>query len=288
MRTFESIVSFDGIDPEYFPTIDLPVVRGRNFTSTDDARATRVAIVSESLGRALAGEGDPYGYRITQPFTFRGEEAEVMEVVGIVPDIITNVGALKPLEIYVPIAQTSASPRQDLFIRPASDLGAASRATLQAIAAIDPDISIEPLRTIDERLGDQLPVQQFGASVLGGLGAIATLLTALGIYVLADSAASARRREVGIRAALGASRWQICSLVLGEIGWLVGIGLALGLALVWLGSDAIRGLLFQIEPLDFATLAGVAAGFIVLALAVSIRPAVAAMRVDLTRILREE
>jgi ABC-type antimicrobial peptide transport system permease subunit len=130
--------------------------------------------------------------------------------------------------------------------------------------------------------------QTFGIYVLGGLGGIALLLTVLGTYVIAESLVVRRRRELGIRAALGARSAQLRGLVLHDTARLVGIGLLVGLALAAAGARLIRSLLYQVEPLDPAVLIGAAALIFGLALLVSLRPAFAVTRVDLTRSLRED
>jgi len=130
--------------------------------------------------------------------------------------------------------------------------------------------------------------QKFGASVLGALGLIAILLTLLGTYVLAESISVLRLREMGIRAALGARRSQLAAIVFGETLRLVGLGLIAGLMLAWSGANTIRAFLFRIPPLDPITLATTAALILVLALTVSMRPALRVARVDLSRVLREE
>jgi ABC-type antimicrobial peptide transport system permease subunit len=136
-------------------------------------------------------------------------------------------------------------------------------------------------------LSDMAP-QRFGMTVMGALGAIALLLSVLGAYVLAESMATFRRREMGIRAALGASGGHLRMLLLSETGRLVGTGLLLGFAIAWLGAGMIRAFLFEVEPFDPAVTAGVAAVIVSLTLLVSLRPALAAARVDLMRVLRED
>ena len=121
---------------------------------------------------------------------------------------------------------------------------------------------------------------------MGALGAIALLLSALGTYVLAESMATQRRREMGIRAALGARGRHLRTLLLTETFRLVGAGLLLGFALSWLGAGTLRAFLFQVEPFDPLVTGSVAVVIVVLALAVSLRPAFAATRLDLARVLR--
>ena len=142
--------------------------------------------------------------------------------------------------------------------------------------------------TVDERIGRQMNPQRFGIHVLGALGGIALLLTVLGTYVVAQSMVVRRRRELGIRAALGARSAQLRRLVLRDTARLVGIGLIAGLGLVFAGGRLIRSLLYHVQPLDPLVLAVTTAGIFGLALLVSLRPALEASRVDLTRTLREE
>jgi ABC-type antimicrobial peptide transport system permease subunit len=124
--------------------------------------------------------------------------------------------------------------------------------------------------------------------VLSALGGIALLLTVLGTYVIAQSMVVRRRRELGIRAALGAGAAQLRGLVLRDTARLVGIGLIAGLALAVAGARLIRSQLYQVEPFDPTVLVTAAAVIFGLALLVSLRPALEATRVDLTRSLREE
>jgi len=142
--------------------------------------------------------------------------------------------------------------------------------------------------TMQERIGRQMGAQQFGATVMAALGIVAILLTLLGAYVLADSMASMRMREMGIRAALGATRRQLGSIVLTQTARLVGIGIMAGLALAWLGANMIRAFLFRVQPLDPTVLLTVAGLILLLTMAVSLRAALRVARVDLAQVLRDD
>jgi putative ABC transport system permease protein len=144
------------------------------------------------------------------------------------------------------------------------------------------------MMTLEQQIAEQMNPQRFGIHVLGALGGIALLLTVLGTYVVAESMVVRRRRELGIRAALGAGRAQLRRLVLRDTARLVGIGLVAGLALAIAGGRLIRSLLYQVEPLDPAVLVTAAASIFGLALLVSLRPALEAARIDPARSLREE
>ena len=159
---------------------------------------------------------------------------------------------------------------------------------LAAARALDTRVTLLQVTTLDERMAEQMSPQRFGIHVLGALGGIALLLTVLGTYVVAESMVVRRRRELGIRAALGARSAQLRALVLRDTARLVGVGLIAGLALAFAGARLIRSLLYQVEPLDPVVLVTAATLIFGLALLVSLRPALAATRVNLTRSLREE
>jgi putative ABC transport system permease protein len=124
--------------------------------------------------------------------------------------------------------------------------------------------------------------------VLGSLGGIALLLTILGTYVLAETAAVMRTRELGIRAALGATTTSLTMLVVRESASLTIFGLCAGLLIAWMGASTIRAFLLHIQPLDPSTLGAVAVLILLVSVGVSIRPALRAARVDLAQVLRSE
>jgi predicted permease len=287
VRRFPSLVSYTGVDAQYFRTMGMRIIAGRDFTDADATAAPPPIIVSESFGRQLANGGDPIGHRITENSAPIGKPRAVVEIVGVVPDVITNVNVAEPLVMYYPRAEPSSRSRT-IVVRAAGDPALAMREVNAAVKAIDPAVTPGPMMTMEDRLLRQLGPQQFGGVVLGALGAIALLLTVLGTYVLAASMAAVRRREIGIRAALGASRVQIGRLLIAETATLVGAGLAAGLLLVWIGAGSIRAFLYRVEPLDVVTLIGVSTTILLLTLAVTLRPAIAAARVDLVGILRED
>ncbi len=280
-------IPYIAVDDNYFSTIGLPIVSGRGFTRSDTAGSPLVAVVSESLGRFVADGGNPLGRRVVA-WPFWQQPPVYLEVVGVVPDLITNVNATEPLVAYTSISQRPPSPGAGFALRAAGDPNATIRELLARVRELDPRVTPERVLTIDEQLGQQMNPQRFGVYVLSTLGAMALLLTVLGTYVIAQSMVVRRRRELGIRAALGAGSAQLRRLVLRDTARLVGVGLIAGLALAVAGARLIRSLLYQVEPLDPLVLVTVAAGIFGLALLVSLRPALEATRVDLNRTLREE
>ena len=286
-----SSMSIKGIDHRFLSTLELTVTAGRAFTTDDRAGAPGVAIVSASLAKAIAPEGSALGRRISPPQAYPLFAAT--EIVGVVPDIIRVPRGLNPLTLYLPSAQYvppvyPGSGGPSLVVRATRDPASAGRAVADTIRSLDPTIYPAPMTTIDAGILADMAPQRFGMTVMGALGAIALLLSVLGTYVLAESSAVLRRREMGIRAALGASGAQLGQILLTDTVRLVGIGLVIGVGMSWLGAETIRSFLFQVEPLDPFVTGGVAGAIIALALVVSLRPAIATARVDLARVLRDD
>jgi putative ABC transport system permease protein len=287
-RQFPSEVAFTSVDLEYFATIGLASVEGRVFAREDTPTAARVAVVSASFGRLIGNGETPLGRRITMPFSRSGQPADVITVVGVVPDLVSNVSVLQPLTIYMPNAQTGPSTRRTVTVKAAGDVEVARRELAATIRQIDSQATYPAFLSLEDRLWNQMGPQRFGAFVLGVLASLAVLLTLGAIYVLAESLTVLRMREMGIRAALGATGRQLSGLVLRETTLLVGVGLVGGLILAWASTETIRSFLYHVQPFDGITLSSVAALILLLALSVSLRPALRAARVDLASVLRAE
>jgi predicted permease len=286
-RQYMSLVA---IDDSYLATIGLRLLAGRGFTDRDGGGAPPVAIVSESLARAITRTGPVLGHRIGVDPTF--SPMKEVEIVGVVPDIRTP-RSLEPTTLYLPDRQYQVpvypgSGGPDMVIRPTGRPAAAIAAVSATIQSLDPGIRPAPMTTLDERIMATMAPQRFGMTLMGALGTIALLLSMLGTYVIAESMAALRRREMGIRAALGATGRQLGSILLTDTLRLVGAGLVLGFWLSWLGAETIRAFLFQVEPFDPVVTGVVSVIIITTAVAVSLRPALSAARLDLATVLRED
>ena len=284
-RQFPSTVWYRAVDPDYFRTMGLRLLEGRDFTADDRPATPPVAVVSKSLARLLARDA---ASALDRRVDGLSSTIPPVRVVGVVSDVVARINVLEPLAIYLPVAQSPSATYRDIAVRTASSADDARREILAAVKEIDPLVMPTPLRTLEARVIEQMAPQQFGATVLGALGLLAVLLTLLGVYVLTDSMASMRMREMGIRAALGATRRQLGSIAIAETGRLVGVGLIGGLGLTWLGANSLRAFLFQVQPLDPLTLGMVAALILALALAVSVRSALRMARVDLAAVLKSQ
>ncbi len=288
-RKLDGGIQLNSVGLNYVETMGLRIIQGRDFSSTDRAGAPAVGIVTASLARKIAGTGSPIGQHLLGDPRIAPID---VEIVGVVQDVRAP-GGLEPISLFMPDTQFQAriypgSGGTGLLVRPSGSLQAAIAAVNETVKSLDPSIRPQPMTTLDERIMDTMAPQRFGMTVMGALGSVALLLSVLGTYVIAESMAVLRRREMGIRAALGARGSQLGAILLSDTVRLVGAGLVLGLGLSWLGAETIRAFLFQVEPFDPIVTISVAVAILTLALAVSLRPALTAARLDLAKILRDE
>jgi putative ABC transport system permease protein len=286
-RSFPTIVRVEAVDARYLDTMRLPVTAGRGFAAADDA-GPLVAIASASMARQLGAGSGAVGRRIQLPWgRSPGAPVPVATVVGIVPDVISDVRELQPLTIYVPLAGYAPQTHRTLTVRAAGGVDPVARALVEAIREIEPAAVPPVVGTLSDAIARQMSPQRLGSAVLGGLGAIAVLLTALSVFVLADAFATFRTRELGIRSALGATGAGLVRLLLGETIRPVALGIAGGLGVSIAGARLVRAFVFQVEPLDPLRFAGIAGGLLAIAVVVSLRPALRAARIDVARTLRD-
>lgn len=284
------LVSLVAVDDGYMGTVGLRTLAGRGFTDRDGIGSPPVAIVSESLARALGGTDAILGQRVGVDPKF--SPMKESEIVGVVPDIRTP-NSLESAVLYLPDRQYQVrvypgSGGPGLVILPSGQVASALAAFSDTIQSLDPAVRPAPMTTLDERIMVTMAPQRFGMTLMGALGTIALLLSVLGTYVIAESMATLRRREMGIRAALGATGGQLGSILLLDTLRLVGAGLLLGFGLSWLGAETIRAFLFQVDPFNPVVTGIVSLTIITMALAVSLRPALTAARQDLATVLRQE
>jgi predicted permease len=268
------------ITDRYLETMGIPVLRGRNFNSTDNASATPVAIVSLSLAGRLWPGADPIGRQLVAGATR-------LEVIGVVPDAV-YVSAIErnpPPFYYVPLSQRYESGIT-LHIRTAGDPLALVPSVKGAVREIDSQLIVGRPRTLEEEFTASIGEQRTMAILIGMFGGIALVLAAVGLYGTMAHLAGQRTTEMGIRLALGARPSSIMMLVISEGLRLVAVGAALGLAGAFAGSRLLRSQLFNVAPTDLATFtSGAVVLLAVSALACAI-PARRAMKLDPVEALR--
>ena len=282
------------ITPGYFAAMGIPVRRGREFTESDTAGQPAVAIVSESFARRFLGDQDPIGLRIRQG----GDNAEIpwMTVVGVVGDVrhFGLAADLRP-EMFWPEAQATWGTTLNrlrraltVVVRTSDDPRRLLPSIRAQVADVDPLRPMIDVRTISDLVSGSVDVERFSMVLVTVFAAIGLVLAAAGVYGVMSYNVAARRREMGIRLALGARPSLLLRQVLRSGVTLAAAGAALGFAAAWMLGDAFTTQLFQTSPRDTWTLLGVAVLMFGTAVFACYRPARRAARVDPIEALRDE
>jgi predicted permease len=277
---------YNSVDPPYFETLRIPIVRGRAFTDADDETSPRVAMINEAFAKRYWPNDDPIGKR----FSILNKPGDPMEVIGVTKDgRYTDATERPDPYFFLPLAQHFDSFRtlQVRTLVPPEQLIADVR---QQIQALDPNLPIMDVRTMRDALNglNGYFVYRLGAGLAALLGFLGLILAVVGVYGVVSFAASQRTNEIGIRMAMGAQRRDILGMVLRQGIWLVGIGLLVGLAAAAGLTRAIANMLVGVSPNDPLTFSGVAVLLAGVVLTACYVPARRATRVDPLVALRYE
>jgi predicted permease len=271
----------------YLRTMRIPLVQGRDFTEADVVdSASRVIILSAALVRRIWPGEDAVGKRVR----IGGDDRPWMTVIGVCGDVRhTGLETTDLSGFYVPERQWYwADDQVVLVVRTAGDPAALAASVVRAVRSIDSGQPIVHVRTGSELIATSTARRRLAVTLFATFGIVATLLSAAGVYGVLAGAVAERRREIGIRSALGATPRAIVNLVLRQGLALAGAGLVLGLAGALALSRYLRTMLFGIEPTDPVTLTATAVLLITVALGACLVPAWRAMRVDPVTALRAE
>ncbi|MGH9416230.1 MAG: FtsX-like permease family protein [Terriglobales bacterium] len=282
------------VTPGYFAALGIPLLQGRVFASADTAPgAPPVVIVSQATAQRL-WPGQP---ALGQFFKSDGER-QWRSVVGVVGDVrfsltrpkesFRNDGIYSPYAQPMPACGPCDTPPVNLtlVVRTAPGHGLTAAALGQAVAAAAPSVALSRIEPLDAWVGAALRGPRSTMWLFALAAALALLLGAVGLYGVLAYQVAGRRREIGIRMALGARRWTVLAAVTGQGLRLALLGCALGLAAALLGARLLAGLLYGFNPRDPATYAAVAAVWLLVAALASALPARRACRVDPARALR--
>jgi predicted permease len=274
-------VDMNVVSDGYFETLRIPVLRGRGFTAADRAGSAPVAVVSETFARDVWGDADPVGMRIR----WMSAEADERVVVGVVGDVKNQSLAESPDGmVYVPLAQESRAGVHVMARGPAVGPGMVRRSLLE----LDPRLAVGMPQTLAEITAVGLLPSRVAAWVAGLLGVLALFLASLGIYGVVAHGVAQRRREIGVRMAVGASARRVLRSVLGDGLRLALPGVAIGAVVALAVARVIRGLLFGVSPADPVTLAAVAILLTGVVVVASLVPARRAAAVEPAEVLRGE
>jgi predicted permease len=269
------------VGPGYFGTVGMTLRAGRGFTAADRDETTPVVVINESLARRLWPGQPAIGKRLSL------EDGELLEVVGIAADA-RYAGLREPPQpyLYRPVLQ-SFSPMMMLHVRTEEDPQPLLERVRREIQALDPNLPLLQPRTIGQIRNLSLWAPRMGAGLLTVFGLLALILAALGIYGVVAYSIGQRRREIGIRMAIGASRPKVLGLILRQGMAPVVVGLVVGLAGSLAGARAVAALLFGIGAADPLSLGGATVLLGLVALAAVYGPARRASGLDPITALRQ-
>ncbi len=277
---------FQAVNPGYFETLGIPLLRGRSLQAQDSADSAPIAVVNLAFTRQLLDGRDPVGH-----YMQRGPTAPKIVIVGVVNDIrrAGKEAEIKP-EVYLCAAQTQLYPVQlaDLAVRTAGDPHALVNAISSAIWAIDKDQPVTNVRTMDEIIDLAVSQRRFQTLLLVIFATVAVVLAVIGIYGVLSYSVSQRTAELGIRVALGAAPGAILRLVFQEAGVLIGAGILLGVAGAYGLSRFLQGLLFEVKATDWRAYAGAVILLAGVGVIASLIPARRGARVDPMVALRQD
>jgi predicted permease len=278
-------------NPEFFRASGIPLLAGREFTSTDREGSGLVVIINKTLAEKMFPGRDPIGQRLAwtgDVLRFIGVSGDWRTVVGVVGDIKDGGLDAEPRGvIYQPFAQENVFTG-GLVIRARSDAPALAPAATRVVRSIAPHVPIENLLTIDQIRDESVAPRRLNAVLVSSFGILAVIIAAVGIAGVLAFSVSARTNEIGIRMSLGADSARVQRMILSEGGVLLVVGLALGVAGALVATRVIRGLLFGVAPHDPTTLLGVGVMMAIVGVGACWLPALRAARIDPAVALRRQ
>lgn len=269
------------VGPGYFETMEIPLVEGRGFLSSDDESGAPVVVVNEALARSLWGDGSPLGRVIT-----RGTMRHT--VVGLARDAAYyELGEAPQDQLYFSHLQHYGTPIT-FVVRSEGDAASLASAVREAFGALDPNLAVSALRTYDDVIGSVLASYRNVAALVGVLGLLALVLAVAGLYGVLSFLVAQRQRDIAVRMALGAKAGAVAGRVVGRGLALTTAGIGLGAVAFLLFGGLVRALLFRVDPADPQTILVTSAALLTAAAAACYVPARRAARVNPMEALRHE
>jgi len=275
------------ITPDYFKTLNVPILLGRDFRMTDGRGAPLVCIVNERFARRYFKDGLAVGKHIGMGGD-PGTKLDI-EIVGVARD--TKYETMRdevPFEVYRPYHQVEFVIGMFAYVRTARQPEQAFSSIRQVVNHLDPNLPVFQMKTIESQMEESLIIERLVATLSTGFGILATLLAAIGLYGVMAYMVAQRTREIGVRMALGAGRSDVLWLVMKDVVVLAGIGIAAGLPAAWGLTRMLKSQLYGIQPNDALTIAAATLGIACVALLAGYVPARKATRVEPMIALRWE
>ena len=271
---------FTTADPGYFGTLDLPIVSGRGFNDRDTLHSLPVCLVNEAFVRRHFQGRNPIGARLSLIAPFNGP-VQIREIVGVARQTSGEPDATEELlQVYVPLAQF---PTGDVYMVVQPSAGAAEALTplvRRVVARIDPDVPVRRDRTLETLSIASTAGYRFRAEMVGTFAALALVLAMVGVFGVLAYTVQQRRREIGVRMALGATSFRVTWLVFRDAGWMIATGAVVGMVLAALSGQVVATFLFGVDPLDPLTFVSVPVVILLTAIIAAAAPAWRASRIN--------
>ena len=277
--------SIRSISPDYFSTLQIPLLRGRMFTEGDRDKTEPVVMIDEVLARQYWSNQDPIGQQINF-----GQSTPWMTIVGVVAHAKSSSleADVKEGFYFLPVAQSPIAAGQIAVRTRTSHPESVASAMEAAVHRVDPSLPLYDFKTMEQRVDDSLISRRFLVVLLSIFASLALLLAAIGLYGVISYSVRLRTREIGIRVALGAERGDVLQMILGQGVRLAALGLGAGLIATFIAGRALSSLLYHVSLYNPATLALTSGLLIVIVLLASYLPAYGATKVEPLIALRDE
>jgi predicted permease len=275
------------ISPNYFKTMEAPLLLGRDFRISDDKGAPKVCIVNETFAKKYFAGGNAVGRHVGQG-SDPGTKTDI-EIIAVAKDTkYENMREEIPEEIYMPYQQMNFVLGMVVYVRTARDPEQTFSAVRRTVNGLDANLPVFEMKTLEKQMDESLITERLVASLSSAFGFLATILASVGLYGVMAYMVAQRTREIGVRMALGAGQNDVVWLVMREVLVLAGIGIAVGLPAAWALSRFVKNQLYGIAPTDGLTIALATVGIAAVALLSGYMPALRATRIDPMRALRWE
>jgi putative ABC transport system permease protein len=277
-----NLINANVVGPNFFDTLGIAQLAGRDFDGRDVAEAPRVAIINDAAAKLHFDGVDPLGARVS----IAGPQGPWLEIVGVVGNSkYADLGENDLPVVYVPLAQNHETG-MTLYVRAAVPPASLVAPIRREIGALQPALPVLDVRLMESTIGAALYSASMSARLLAGFGALALLLAAIGIYGVLSFSIASRTHEIGIRLALGARARDVFTVVLRDGLTLVVVGVVVGLLGALAAGRTLAGFLYGVSPADAATYVIVTAILCAVAVVACAIPARRAMRMDPMTALR--
>jgi putative ABC transport system permease protein len=280
------------VGPRYFETLDVRLLRGRVLDATDGTSGREVAVINQQVASTHFGNADPIGQRILLKDESGAFKYPWATIVGVVPNLGQAGGQEDPERppiVYIPqIQDPSWQGGGVLLVRGRSNPGELAALIRKEMFALDPDLAMNNVQTLDESLAQQRWFARVFGTMFSVFAGIAIVLAAVGLFAVTAYSVTQRTQEIGVRMALGAQAQQVSWLILRRGLVHLAIGLTFGLAGAYGVGRLLQSMLFQTGPADPATLVSISLLLITVAITACLWPAWQATRLDPVTALRYE